>query len=90
VGAFLVMFFLALATWLLIRSMVGHLRKVRYAAEAAERAAAEPGAAGDLPVDGGPGAAPTAAPKVAASKAAAPKAAAPTKTTEAGRKRSPR
>ena len=37
---FLVVFFLALATWLLIRSMVGHLRKVRYGAEAAEAAEA--------------------------------------------------
>jgi hypothetical protein len=39
--AFLVIFCLALATWLLIRSMVGHLRKVRYSAELAEREAAE-------------------------------------------------
>jgi hypothetical protein len=30
VGGFLVIFVLALATVLLIRSMVGHLRKVRY------------------------------------------------------------
>jgi hypothetical protein len=37
---FLVVFFLAVATWLLIRSMVGHLRKVRYSAEAAEAAEA--------------------------------------------------
>jgi len=37
---FLVVFFLALATWLLVRSMVGHLRKVRYGAEAAEAVAA--------------------------------------------------
>jgi hypothetical protein len=36
---FLVVFFLALATWGLIKSMVGHLRKVRYDAEAQERAA---------------------------------------------------
>lgn len=33
VAGFLVVFVLALATWLLIRSMVGHLRKVRYRAE---------------------------------------------------------
>ena len=33
VGGFLVMFVLALATVLLIRSMVGHLRKVRYSPE---------------------------------------------------------
>jgi len=38
---FLVVFLLALATWLLIRSMVGHLRKVRYSAEAAEREEAQ-------------------------------------------------
>jgi hypothetical protein len=38
---FLVVFFLAVATWLLIRSMVGHLRKVRYSAEQEERRAAE-------------------------------------------------
>jgi hypothetical protein len=37
---FLVVFFLAVATWLLIRSMVGHLRKVRYSAELAQREAA--------------------------------------------------
>ena len=44
---FLVVFFLAVATWLLIRSMVGHLRKVRYSAEAAEREATrrQPGVA---------------------------------------------
>jgi hypothetical protein len=41
VAGFLTVFFLALATWLLIRSMIGHLRKVRYRAEqeAAEAAA---------------------------------------------------
>jgi hypothetical protein len=33
VGGFLVIFVLALATVLLIRSMVGHLRKVRYSPE---------------------------------------------------------
>ncbi|HEY6795077.1 MAG TPA: hypothetical protein VI248_10395 [Kineosporiaceae bacterium] len=43
---FLVIFFLAVATWLLIRSMVGHLRKVRYSAELAERQAAEVAAGG--------------------------------------------
>ena len=42
---FLVVFFLALATWLLIRSMTGHLRKVRYHAEAQEREAAAVAAA---------------------------------------------
>ena len=45
VAGFLTVFVLALATWLLIRSMVGHLRKVRYRAEheaaAAEKAEAE-------------------------------------------------
>ena len=30
---FLVMFGLAIAVWLLMRSMVGHLRKVRYSAQ---------------------------------------------------------
>jgi hypothetical protein len=44
--AFLVIFCLAIATWLLIRSMVGHLRKVRYSAEAAEREAAARDSAG--------------------------------------------
>jgi hypothetical protein len=42
---FTVIFLLAVATWLLIRSMVGHLRKVRYSAELAEREAAEAGQA---------------------------------------------
>jgi len=42
---FLVVFLLALATWLLIRSMTGHLRKVRYHAEAQEREAAAVAAA---------------------------------------------
>jgi hypothetical protein len=43
VAGFLTVFVLALATWLLIRSMTGHLRKVRYRAEqeAAEAEAAE-------------------------------------------------
>ena len=34
-GGFLVMFFLALAVVLLMRSMVGHLRKVRYSPDPA-------------------------------------------------------
>jgi Na+-transporting methylmalonyl-CoA/oxaloacetate decarboxylase gamma subunit len=56
---FLVVFFLAVATWLLIRSMVGHLRKVRYSAEAAEAAetaaaAAEVAAAADAQSEGKP------------------------------------
>jgi hypothetical protein len=45
-GGFLTLFILALAFIVLVRSMVGHLRKVRYqaereAAEQAEREAAE-------------------------------------------------
>jgi hypothetical protein len=44
--AFLVIFFLAIATLLLIRSMVGHLRKVRYSAEREEREAADARTAG--------------------------------------------
>ena len=38
---FLVVFLLAVATWLLIRSMVGHLRKVRFSAQAQEAAEAQ-------------------------------------------------
>jgi hypothetical protein len=41
VAGFLVVFFLAVATYLLIRSMVGHLRKVRYDAELTEAQEAE-------------------------------------------------
>ena len=56
---FLVIFGLALVTWLLMRSMVGHLRKVRYSAEAAEREAASrppaPGDAADPPDGAGDG-----------------------------------
>jgi hypothetical protein len=46
---FFVVFFLALATWLLIRSMVGHLRKVRYSAERAEKRAADEAESGSGP-----------------------------------------
>jgi hypothetical protein len=42
-GGFLTLFFLALAFIVLVRSMVGHMRKVRFRAEreAAEEAAAQ-------------------------------------------------
>jgi len=55
---FLVVFFLAVATWLLVRSMVGHLRKVRYAAEREERAAADRGPRAGRDGGVGPGGAP--------------------------------
>jgi hypothetical protein len=45
VAGFLTVFVLAVATWLLIRSMTGHLRKVRYRAEQEEAEAAEAQAA---------------------------------------------
>lgn len=41
-AGFLVMFFLALAVVVLIRSMVGHLRKVRYSPDPAAEPAAAP------------------------------------------------
>jgi len=48
---FLVVFLLAVATWLLVRSMVGHLRKVRYAAEREERDAVDRAARSDAAPD---------------------------------------
>jgi hypothetical protein len=47
-AGFLVTFALAIATWLLIRSMVGRLRKVRYGPDPATPADA------NLPPDSGP------------------------------------
>jgi hypothetical protein len=53
VVGFLVIFFLALATFFLIRSMTGHLRKVRYSPDPAADPDGEPG---DTPDGrGGPG-----------------------------------
>ena len=49
VAGFAVVFFLALATILLLRSMTGHLRKVRYS----EDPSAEPDAAGEHPAPNG-------------------------------------
>jgi hypothetical protein len=71
---FLVVFFLAVATWLLIRSMVGHLRKVRYSAEAAEAAesAATAAAAAEVPGAEAEGEPLTAAPVTAAPVKAGP------------------
>jgi hypothetical protein len=50
VAGFLVVFVLGVATWLLIRSMVGHLRKVRYSPDPAAETSddAGPGEAGDV------------------------------------------
>lgn len=39
-AAFVMIFFLALALWLLLRSMSGHLRKVRYQQQREEELAA--------------------------------------------------
>jgi hypothetical protein len=47
---FAVVFVLALATWLLLHSMIGHLRKVRYSADpAAPTTAADPDGASGSP-----------------------------------------
>jgi len=56
IAGFLVMFGLALATVLLVRSMVGHLRKVRYSPEPGQGGSTPPGE-GDrraAPQDGHP------------------------------------
>lgn len=74
---FLVVFFLAVATWLLVRSMAGHLRKVRYGAEAAERETAERDAA-----EAGPGA--VAAGEAGREEAGAAQDATVERTTESG------
>jgi hypothetical protein len=50
---FAVVFVLALATFLLIRSMVGHLRKVRYSAEPGTEPAVGSGAPGVARSSGG-------------------------------------
>ena len=57
VGGFLVIFALALATVLLIRSMVGHLRKVRYGPGPQDDGPATPGAHTER-ADAGPDASP--------------------------------
>lgn len=41
---FIVVFALALATWLLLRSMVGHMRKVRFSPEPGQEPGTGPGA----------------------------------------------
>jgi hypothetical protein len=59
VGGFLVIFALALATVLLIRSMVGHLRKVRYGPgppDAGEPETSDGGQTSDETSDGADGA----------------------------------
>lgn len=50
---FAVVFVLALATWLLLRSMVGHLRKVRYSTEPGAPRTGE--TTGETPAEGGGG-----------------------------------